>query len=84
MKKIESPSKQELIDAFQNCFLALTEPEVKKCCPRVKKFIKKYADLMLNLEKIEVLNATIPEMRDSGLVSSTLNALEKSKKIWLE
>ena len=78
-----SPSKQDLIDAFQSCFLTLALSEVKKAHPEVKKVIKKFADLMITLEKQQMLNDTLPEFRDSEIILIGLNTLEKSKKLWL-
>ena len=80
---VEIPSKQVLIKAFQTCFLILTEPEVKKAYPNVLKTIKKYADLMINLEKQEMLSGVLPEYRGLDPILIALNTLEKSKEIWL-
>ena len=80
---VELPSKQVLIKAFQTCFLILTEPEVKKAYPNVLKTIKKYADLMINLEKQEMLSGVLPEYRGLDPILIALNTLEKSKEIWL-
>ena len=71
------------IQAFKDCFTTLTNSPVKRSHSIVRKAIKKYADLMISLEKQEMLDSTPIPYRDSEPILIALDTLEKSKEGWL-